>query len=128
MIFLTPVFVGAIQLGATVDYAILLTSRYLEFRQRTLDAKDAVRQAIGAATRPMLTSVLTFYLATLSITMISSIKATREIATIVGRGALLSFAVIMFALPALFVLFDKTICATTLSLRQSKSAQRSEKL
>jgi uncharacterized protein len=125
MIFLTPVFVGAIQLGATVDYAILLTSRYLEFRVRTLDPKEAVRQAIGTATRPMLTSVLTFYFATLSITMISSIKATREIATIVGRGALISFIVIMFVLPALFILFDKPICATTRALRQCKAAKRS---
>ena len=128
MIFLTPVFVGAIQLGATVDYAILLTSRYLEFRSRTLDAKAAMRQAIGAATRPMLTSVLTFYLATLSITLISSIKATREIATIVGRGALISFVVIMFMLPALFVLFDRPVCATTHFLRKNKPAQRSEKI
>jgi hypothetical protein len=126
MIFLTPVFVGAIQLGATVDYAILLTSRYLEFRARTLDAKEAVRQAIGASARPMLTSMLTFYFATLSITLVSSIKATREIATIVGRGALISFVVIMFMLPALFVLFDRAICATTLFLRRNQTAQRGE--
>ena len=128
MIFLTPVFVGAIQLGATVDYAILLTSRYLEFRARTLDPKEAVRQAIGAATRPILTSMLTFYFATLSITLISSMKASQEIATIVGRGALISFVVIMFMLPALFVLFDKPICATTYFLRKNKTAQRSEKI
>lgn len=125
MIFLTPVFVGAIQLGATVDYAILMTSRYLEFRMRTADPKKAVRQAIGASARPMLTSMLTFYFATLSITLVSSMKATKEIATIVGRGALISFAVIMFALPALFILFDKPICVTTRALRQTGAAKRS---
>jgi hypothetical protein len=118
MIFLTPVLVGAIQLGATVDYAILFTSRYIEFRSRISDAKEAVRQTIGAAVRPMLTSVLTFFLATLSITVVSSIKATREIAMVVGRGALISFVVIMFALPALLILFDRPLAATTNALRK----------
>jgi predicted RND superfamily exporter protein len=121
MIFLTPVLVNSIQLGATVDYAILFTSRYVEFRRSSADAKQAIRQTIAAATRPMLTSVLTFYFATLSITMISSIKATREISSVVGRGALISFVVIMFALPALFILFDKPLRATTLSLRKKKN-------
>jgi predicted RND superfamily exporter protein len=120
MIFLTPVLVNSIQLGATVDYAILFTSRYVEFRRDAADAKEAIRQTIAAASRPMLTSVLTFYFATLSITMISSIKATREISSVVGRGALISFVVIMFALPALFILFDKPLRATTLSLRKKK--------
>jgi len=121
MIFLTPVLVNSIQLGATVDYAILFTSRYVEFRRSSVDAKQAIRQTIAAATRPMLTSVLTFYFATLSITMISSIKATREISSVVGRGALISFVVIMFALPALFILFDKPLRATTLSLCKKKN-------
>jgi predicted RND superfamily exporter protein len=120
MIFLTPVFVGAIQLGCTVDYAILFTSRYFEFRHKTLDPKAAVRQAIVASTRPLLTSMLTFFFATLSITLISSIKATREIATVVGRGAMISYIVIMFALPALFVLFDKPLLATTWEFRKHK--------
>jgi predicted RND superfamily exporter protein len=118
MIFLTPVLVNAIQLGATVDYAILFTTRYIEFRKRVPDPKEAVRQAIGTAVRPMLTSVLTFFLATLSITVVSSIKATREIAMVVGRGALISFIVIMFALPAMLILFDKPLVATTWSLRK----------
>lgn len=122
MIFLTPVFVGAIQLGCTVDYAILFTSRYFEFRHKTLDPKLAVRQAIVASTRPMLTSMLTFFLATMSITVVSSIKATREIATVVGRGALVSYIVIMCALPALFVLFDKPLLATTWEFRRKRKA------
>lgn len=120
MIFLTPVIVGAVQLGATVDYAILFTSRYVEIRKTAANAKEAVRATIRAATRPMLTSVLTFFFATLSITMISSIKATREIATVVGRGALISFVVILFALPTLFILFDKAMISTTLALRTAK--------
>ncbi len=121
MIFLTPVMVGAIQLGATVDYAILFTSRYFEFRHKSLSAKQAVTQTIAVATRPMLTSVLTFFFATLSITIVSSLKATREIASVVGRGALISFGVIMFALPALFILFDKPLLASTLEFRKVKT-------
>lgn len=119
MIFLTPVLVGAIQLGATVDYAILFTSRYFEFRHKAVTAKQAVTETIAAATRPMLTSVLTFFLSTLSITIVSSLKATREIAWVVGRGALISYGVILFALPALFILFDKPLRATTLEFRRT---------
>ena len=111
-----------------MDYAILLTSRYLEFRATASGPKEAVKQAIGASARPMLTSMLTFYFATLSITLVSSMKATKEIATIVGRGALISFIVIMFALPALFILFDKTICATTRVLRPLYAAKRREEV
>ncbi len=121
MIFLTPVLVNSIQLGATVDYAILFTSRYIEFRRVTDSPKTAIKQAIATATKPMMTSVLTFYFATLSITAVSSIKATREIASVVGRGALISFVVIMFALPALFILFDKPLMFTTLALRKKKN-------
>ena len=126
-IFLTPVLVNAIQLGATVDYAILFTTRYIEFRKRIPDAREAVRQTIGTAARPVLTSVLTFFFATLSITVVSSIKATREIAMVVGRGALISFIVIMFALPALLILFDKPVMATTWSLRKLSGPHRAKR-
>ena len=121
MIFLTPVIVGSIQLGATVDYAILFTSRYLEFRRKIVDTKQAVRETIRAVSRPMMTSVLTFFFATLSITIVSSVKATREIATVVGRGALISFVVILFALPALLIAFDRPLMATTLTMRAHRS-------
>jgi predicted RND superfamily exporter protein len=124
MIFLTPVIVGSIQLGATVDYAILFTSRYLEFRQKTVDARQAIRETICAASRPMLTSVLTFFFATLSITIVSSVKATREIATVVGRGALISYVVILFALPALLMAFDRALMATTLPMRQFRQSHK----
>ena len=119
MIFLTPVIVGSIQLGATVDYAILFTSRYLEFRRKVIDARQAVRDTVRAVSRPMLTSVLTFFFSTLSITIVSSVKATREIASVVGRGALISFVVIICALPALLIAFDKPLMATTLTMRKA---------
>jgi predicted RND superfamily exporter protein len=128
MIFLTPVIVGSIQLGATVDYAILFTSRYLEFRQKTVDARHAVRETIRAASRPMLTSVLTFFFATLSITIVSSVKATREIATVVGRGALISYVVILFALPTLLIAFDRALMATTLPMRKFRQKGHHEKI
>lgn len=120
MIFLTPVLVGAIQLGATVDYAILFTSRYFEIRHKSVTARQAAIDTISSASKPMLTSVLTFFFTTLSITVVSSIKATVEVSAVIGRGSLISFAVIMFALPALFVLFDKPLRATTWEFRKAK--------
>ena len=126
LIFLTPVIVGSIQLGATVDYAILFTSRYLEIRRKVVSAKLAVRDTIRAVARPMLTSVLTFFLSTMSITVVSSIKATREIAAVVGRGALISLVAILFALPALLTAFDRPLMATTLSMRAYRKKGKHE--
>ncbi|MFS8502007.1 MAG: MMPL family transporter, partial [Caldicoprobacter sp.] len=110
---LTPMVIGAIQLGATVDYAILFTSRYRENRERIDDRLEAIRQTIEDTGRSVLTSALTMIAATLGIAMIASIKATGELAMMIGRGAAISMAVIFLGLPSAFLIFDKFIGWTT---------------
>lgn len=110
---LTPMIIGAIQLGATVDYAILFGLRYQEniflFDRRV----DALRQTIEDAGQSILTSALTLASATIGIALIASIKTTEEMTMLIGRGAIISMLVIFFGLPPLFLLCEKLIARTT---------------
>jgi len=110
---MTPMIIGAIQLGATVDYAILFTSRYRENRERIDNGLEAIRQTIEDTGRSVLTSALTMIAATLGIAMIASIKATGELTMMIGRGAAISMALIFLGLPSVFLIFDKLIGWTT---------------
>ena len=110
---LTPMIIGAIQLGATVDYAILFGLRYREniflFERRV----EAIRQTIVDTGQSILTSALTLASATLGIALVASIKTTGEMTMLIGRGALISMVVIFFGLPPLFLLSEKLISKTT---------------
>lgn len=111
---LTPMIIGAIQLGATVDYAILFGLRYQEnillFDQRV----EAIRQTIEDTGQSIITSALTLASATIGIALIASIKTTGEMTMLIGRGAIISMLVIFLGLPPLFLLFDKLIGKTTI--------------
>ena len=111
---MTPIIIGASQLGATVDYAILFGLRYQEniflFDRRV----DALRQTIEDAGQSILTSALTLASATLGIALIASIKTTEEMTMLIGRGALISMLVIFFGLPPLYLICDKLIAKTTI--------------
>ncbi len=110
---MTPMIISAIQLGATVDYAILFTMRYKENIFRFNRRIDAVRQTIEDAGRPILTSALTLFSATFVISFIAGIKTTGEMTMLIGRGAIVSMLVIFTVLPALLLLFEKLIRHTT---------------
>lgn len=117
---LTPMIIGAIQLGATVDYAILFTSRYRENRQRMGDRLEAIRQTLEDTGRSVLTSAMTMIAATLGIALIASIKTTGELTMMIGRGAAISMAVIFLGLPSVFLIFDKFIGWTTKNWRRAE--------
>lgn len=110
---LTPMIIGAIQLGATVDYAILFASRYqeniFEFSRRI----DAMRQTIEDTGRSILTSALTMFAATFGISLIASIKTTGEMTKLIGRGAIISMIVIFIGLPAMLLIMEKPLKLTT---------------
>jgi hypothetical protein len=110
---LTSIVIGAIQLGTTVDYAILFTSRYRENVAEIKDRLKAVRQTIEDTGRSILTSVLTMIAATFGIALIASIKATGELTMMIGRGAVISMAVIFLGLPSVLLIFDRLIGRTT---------------
>ncbi len=115
--FLTSIFIGAIQLGTTVDYAILLTSRYKE-NLALLEPVEAMKKTIKDTGQSIFTSALILFGGTLGITLISKIKTTSELTNMIGRGALLSMAIIFFGLPALLLIFEKIIGWTTLGWRR----------
>jgi uncharacterized protein len=117
--FLTSIFIGAIQLGTTVDYAILLTSRYRE-NLEMLEPTEAMQKTIQDTGQSIFTSALILFAGTVGITFISKIETTSELTNLIGRGALISMAIIFFGLPALLLTFERIIGWTTLGWKRNK--------
>ncbi len=111
---LTPIIIGAIQLGATVDYAILFTLRYRENISIFSSRFNAAKQTIEDTGRSILTSALILFSATFGISLIAGIKTTREMTMLIGRGALISMIIMFTLLPALLLIGDKIISLTTI--------------
>lgn len=109
--FISFIIIGAIQLGATVDYAILYTSRYLE-NIENLDKKEAAIKTIKDTGRPILTSALILFTGTLSVYLITSMKNTKELTLLIGRGAIISFILVLLVLPTLLMIFNSLIKKT----------------
>lgn len=112
---LTPIIIGAIQLGATVDYAILYTIRYRENLLMIPDRLAAAKKTIEDTGRSILTSALILFSATFGISIIAGIATTREMTMLIGRGAMISMLVMFTLLPALLLLNDKLISLTTIN-------------
>lgn len=112
VVFIAALAIGAIQLGATVDYAILLTSRYEEELRRLKNRWEAIRKAVQESAQPILVSAGTMFGATIGMALISKIGMIKGLATLISRGAIVSFLVVVLFLPALLVLgqplFEKT--------------------
>lgn len=115
MFYIAYLVIGALQLGATVDYAILFTNRYFENREIMLK-KEAMKETVCTAAVSILTSGSILFVAGIVLSQISSNSLLSEIGTLVGRGALLSLFTVLFVLPALLTLFDKVIQKTTMRL------------
>lgn len=111
--FVASIVIGTIQLGATVDYAIVMTSRYQKERQDGHGKKEAIAIAHKASMMSIITSGLSFFAATFGVTCYSQVDMIASICTLLARGALISMAVVILVLPALFMLFDGVICKTS---------------
>ncbi len=118
--FITPTVIGCIQLGATVDYAILMTSRFQEELQKGRDRHQAIQNAANAADVSILTSALVFFCSTLGVSLISTMDLIRSICLMLSRGAIISALVCMFILPSVLVVFEPVIAKTTLHWRTPK--------
>jgi predicted RND superfamily exporter protein len=122
--FVTSIILGTVQLGSTVDYAILMTSRYQRERQLGYDRKEAVRIAHSACMGSIITSGVSFFAATFGVAMYSNIDIIQSICMMLARGALISTAVVIFILPGMFVIFDPLIVHTSLGfLGKNKKAE-----
>ena len=119
--FVASIVVGTIQLGATVDYAILMTSRYQKERRKGSGKKEAVMNAHKACALSIMTSGFSFFAATFGVAWYSKVDMIGAICTLLSRGALISMAWVIFILPAMFIIFDKVICKTSIDFLGEKA-------
>lgn len=122
--FIASIVIGTIQLGATVDYAILMTNRYKKERNRGKDKRPAVTIALSASVQSVFVSALSFFAATFGVGMYSNIDMISSLCILMARGALISMFVVIFILPAMFMVFDKVICKSSIGFggRKKESA------
>ncbi|MBR6873203.1 MAG: MMPL family transporter [Ruminococcus sp.] len=118
--FVASIVIGTIQLGATVDYAILMTTRYKLERSQGLDKHDAVTVALATSMKSVMISALGFFAATIGVGLVSEIGIISELCTLLARGALISMFTVIFALPSFLLALDKVICATTSGMKRGK--------
>ena len=125
--FVASIVIGAIQLGATVDYAILMTTRYQKERSRGKDKMEAISIAHKTSMPSIISSGLSFFAATFGVACYSQVEMIGSICTLLARGAIISMVVVLLVLPAMFMIFDKLICKTSIGFLGKKAkAQTSE--
>ena len=117
--FIASIVIGTIQLGATVDYAILMTNRYLDGRISGKDKKEAAKYALDNSMKSIIVSASCFFAATCGVSIISQIDMIGSICTLLSRGAIISMFVVITILPAFLIAFDKIICKTTKSTKHA---------
>ena len=116
--FIASIVIGTIQLGATIDYAILITTKYINLRKEGKDKKEAVREALGTSISSIIVSGLCFFGATFGVGICSKIGMIASLCTLMARGAIISMITVIMILPAFLMLFDKLICKTTVGMRK----------
>ena len=114
--FISSVVIGTIQLGATVDYAILMTTRYLNERNSGHDKKEATLIALSTSMKSVIVSALSFFAATFGVGLISSIDMIGSLCMLMARGAIISMFTVLLVLPAMYMIFDGLIMKTTFGL------------
>lgn len=122
--FISSIVIGTIQLGATVDYAILLTSRFKEELANTNDKKEAMIKALQSSSRSIITSALTFFGATAGVGIISELEMISSLCVLMARGAIISMLVILFVLPGILLMFEGIIVKTSKSFIRCKKEEK----
>ena len=127
VVFVASIVIGCIQLGATVDYAILMTTRYQKERSLGKDKMEAISIAHKTSMPSIISSGLSFFAATFGVACYSQVEMIGSICTLLARGAIISMVVVLLVLPAMFMIFDKLICKTSIGFLGKKAkAQTSE--
>lgn len=115
--FIASIVIGTIQLGATIDYAILITNKYINGRKDGKDKKEAVSEALGTSISSIAISGLCFFGATFGVGIYSKIEMIGSLCTLMSRGAIVSVICVILVLPAFLMIFDKLICKTTMNMK-----------
>lgn len=116
--FIASIVIGTIQLGATIDYAILITNKYITSRKDGIDKKAAVSEALGTSIGSILISGLCFFGATFGVGAYSKIEMIGSLCTLMSRGAIVSVFCVVLILPSLLMAFDKLIYKTTMGMKK----------
>ena len=111
--FVASIVIGTIQLGSTVDYAILMTTRYKRERNHGAEKYDSITTAHRASAQSIMVSALSFFAATIGVGLYSNIDMISSLCILMARGAIISMIVVMFVLPSMFMVFDKVIVKTS---------------
>lgn len=119
--FIAPICISTIQLGATVDYAILMTTRYKKERSLGNDKRTAVCTALETSIPSIIVSAMGLFAATVGVAIYSDVDMIGSLCALMARGALISMLCVILILPAMFMLFDKVIGVTTIGFRPKKS-------
>ena len=116
--FVASIVVGTIQLGATIDYAILMSTKYIEERKRNKDKIECINTTLHNTVPSIVVSALCFFAATFGVAVYSKIDMIGSICTLLCRGAIISMLVVIFVLPVLIITFDKFIIKTTKGMKE----------
>ena len=114
--FIAPICISTIQLGATVDYAILMTTRYKAERIGGADKKNAVHTALSTSIPSIIVSGMGLFAATFGVAVYSNIDIVSSMCMLLARGAVISMLMVILVLPALLMLCDKVVCKTTIGM------------
>ena len=118
--FIASIVIGTIQLGATIDYAILITTKYVGKRKDGLNKNDSIKYAVSTSVNSIVVSALCFFAATFGVGVYSNIEMIGSLCTLMGRGAIVSVSVVIIVLPTFLWMFDKIICKTTKGMKVVK--------
>ena len=116
--FIASIVIGTIQLGATIDYAILITTKYITARKEGKDKKESIDGALGTSIGSIIVSGLCFFGATFGVGAYSKIEMIGSLCTLMSRGAIVSMVCVIAVLPSFLMIFDKLICKTTIGMRK----------
>lgn len=120
--FVASIVIGTIQLGSTVDYAILMTTRYKRERNHGAEKYDAITTAHRASAQSIMVSALSFFAATIGVGLYSNIDMISSLCILMARGAIISMIVVIFVLPSMFMVFDKVIVKTSKGFLPAKQS------
>lgn len=121
--FVAPIVLGTIQLGATIDYAILLTTTYLE-KRKNMDKNEAIKETMNSTINSIIVSGLCFFSATFGVGIYSDLEMISSLCTLISRGAIISMFVVILVLPSILLIFDKLILKTTKIKKEGKKIMK----
>lgn len=121
--FVAPIVLGTIQLGATIDYAILMTTTYLKSRKNGIEKEEAMKKTLNLCIGSIIVSGLCFFGATFGVGIYSKLEMISSLCTLISRGAIISMLVVIIILPSVLLIFDKIITKTTSGFKKRRKTK-----